>query len=110
MAFHGAQFGQLLGGFNAFGNDHNIEVVRYGDYGAHDFLIFGIVHFGDKGTIDFQGVEIEPMQMRQRRVAGAEVVEAELNSQRLQAVDHFFCRIRVGQQRLLSHLQAQVPR
>ena len=61
----------------------------------------------DEGPVDLQHVDGEPLQVAERRVAGAEVVDGQLDAERAQVLQHLEPGRRVGHQRGLGDLEAE---
>jgi hypothetical protein len=81
-AAHGFEFFQLLGVFDALGDDIHAEGAGEGEDGADDEAGFVIVDDAlDEGAVDFEGVEGEALEVVQRGVAGAEVVHVEADAE-----------------------------
>src|SRR5439155_1286787 len=62
----------------------------------------------DEGLVDLQRVDRQQLaQVAQRRVADAEVVDGQLDAERLELAQHHQRRVGVGEHRALGDLQAQ---
>ncbi len=46
------------------------------------------MYIPDEGLIEFNGVDREPRQLRQRRVAGAEIIKMNLRAKFAELLDH----------------------
>jgi hypothetical protein len=94
-----AQEFQLLAGFDAFGNDLEIEALAHVDDGAHDG---GIVRVhGDvahERLVDFQSADGKLLQRRQRRIAGAEVVDGQMQAHGVELVQKSDGALRIRHQ------------
>src|SRR5829696_8148046 len=80
---------ELLLRLNAFRGDRDVECVRHVHHGACDggaLAVRGEV--GDERAVELDLVDREAVQVRQRRVARAEVVDRELDAELLQVVEH----------------------
>ncbi len=72
---------QLVSGFHAFRNHLLSQSMRKLDDRAHDGgRLPARVNTPDKGTVDFQCVEAKSLQIAQRREAGSEVIDREINT------------------------------
>ena len=70
------QKAQMLFGFYAFGYDLKAQAVAHGNNGADDGGIISVVEeIRDKRAVYFYPLEREPLQVTQRRVAYAEVID-----------------------------------
>ena len=103
-----AEFVKLGCLFDAFGDDPEVEVVSDTDNGAdHDPPLIGalLVELVDERPIDLEEVNGEGVQIRERRVAGTEVVDRDFHSETLERIEALVNMSRVGQQRTLSELE-----
>ena len=83
-----AQERQLLGGFDAFGDNFEFQVVGHGDHRGGDFHVVLVVRdFVDEAAIDLDDVDREFLQIAQRRVPGAEVIHGQGQAQALELVE-----------------------
>ncbi len=106
-----AKLGQLSQRFDAFGNDVHAHVVCERNDRAHDFDVLGcFTDASDERAIDLKGVERKAVQITQRRIAGAKVVDAQLHSQGFQTLEELRGQLGVFHHHALSDLQFQVPR
>ena len=72
--------GQLLLGFNPFGNQRQRERTSQLDNGSNDLLITLLqVDIGDEAAIDFQNIQRETAQIAEIGVASTEVIDADLD-------------------------------
>ena len=73
-------------GLDALGDDAQAEVVGEVDRGAHDRGVGGVDgHLDHERLVDLDHVDREPLEVGQRRVAGAEVVDRERQADLAQA-------------------------
>ena len=73
-----AQERELFLRLDSFGHDHELQAVGHGDDGAHDGRVVGVRRdLRDEAAVDLQIVEREVLEVAQRGVAGAEVVDAD---------------------------------
>ena len=76
---------KLLGRFHALGKDRHVEAMPKVDYRAHDRLGVPIGRqVADKSAVDLDLVERERVQIGQRRIAGAEIIERDANAEGLE--------------------------
>src|SRR3569833_2262607 len=64
----------------------------------------------DEGAIDLEDVDRETMQVRQRRIPSAEIIERETDTERLQLLQALQVVLRVGHDGALGQLHDQVLR
>ena len=66
----------LLGGFNPFGDDDQIQVFRHRHDRSHQRRRLRVdMHAAHEGTVDLERVERQLAQVQQAGVPGAEIVE-----------------------------------
>ena len=71
---------------DTLGDHPQAEIVGEIDGRAHDHQVLLVgVHLGDEGPVDLQLVERQPLLMRERGVAGAEVVDRQAQAQIVEA-------------------------
>ena len=72
------EFDRIGLGLGAFGDDLHAEIVRQGHHRAQDHRLAalrgGVV---DEGAVDLDRVEGEALEIGQRRITGAEIVQCE---------------------------------
>ena len=111
VAAAGHQQGQLAFSFNALGHHLHAQAVGHVDEGAGDaHVLRRCGHLVHERPVDLQHVDGQLAQVAQVGVAGAEVVQRNLDadgSQLGQRARHMF---QVVQQHALRHLQAQTVR
>ena len=67
---------QLFSSFYAFGDDIHLQIVGQGRNGAYNFIVLAIaVQPPDKGLVNFQRINGQTMQIAERRIAGAKVIQ-----------------------------------
>ena len=72
--------------FHAFGDGLQIQAVRHLDDGAHDGRIVRVGgQVADEALVDLELVDVEALEVGQAGVAGAEVVDGQLDAQLLEA-------------------------
>src|SRR5215469_12121646 len=77
---------------------HGLEAERLAerDDGARELgAVVGVGQAADEGAVDFKDVDREAMQVGERGIAGAEIVDREPHSESLQAVEALEVRVRV---------------
>src|ERR1035438_7332165 len=68
-------------GFDALGDHAHLQVARHGNDGGDNGAGVTVVRqVADKATVDLQGVDGELLQVGERRVAGAEVVQCDADA------------------------------
>ena len=76
-------------GFDAFGEDRQVEAAAHDDGGRGDGRIDRVVDdVAHEGLVDLDLVEGKARQVGERRVAGAEIVERQLDAECLQLAAH----------------------
>src|SRR5436190_6149085 len=109
---HRAQLVRLLLGLDALGDDVHPERARQHDHCADDRRVLGIAaDFADERPVDLQQVDLRDLaQVPERREANAEVVDRQPDADRAQRAEAQERGVRIGEQRALGHLEAQVGR
>ncbi len=75
------KLGELAGRLHAFGDHVETEALGEGDDRPHDLRVLAAgADPGDEGAVDLERVEGELMEVAERRVALAEIVEGELDA------------------------------
>ena len=91
---------------HAFGDDLEPEAARKADDRLGDRRVARIgLEVGDERDVDLQRVDREMLQVRQRRIAGAEVVDRDGEAFVAQLVQHLADRVEVVQQARLGDLE-----
>ena len=76
LALQRSQLIQLLLTFDTFSHNLHSEIARERNDRLDDLkVLIGIINAGDERTIDLQRVDREPVQITQRRVSSAEIVD-----------------------------------
>ena len=71
---------------DTFGDDFHSHVLSERNDRADDFDVLGsFTDASDERAVNFQSIDREAMQITERGIAGAEIVYAQLHSQRFQA-------------------------
>src|SRR6185369_17725785 len=78
----------LLFGLNSLGNDFHAEVSRQCRNGADDGIVVVGRQPGYEGTIDLEVIKRETVQITERRIAGAKIVDAQLHAEGTQLLEH----------------------
>src|SRR4029079_16422694 len=111
-----AQERLLLGRLDAFGDDRQAQGLTHRDDRLGNRAIFRVARdLADEGAVDLQRVDREALQMRERRVARAEIVDREPDTERLDRAqnlhgalgvvhDHAFRDLDLEQRRIHSGL------
>ena len=93
---------------DALGHDLEPEVVAEVDRRAHDHgVVVALQHAQHERLVDLQLVDRQALEVAERRVAGAEVVDREPHAELAQPLEHGARADRVGQHRVLGDLQLQ---
>src|SRR5216684_1308861 len=102
---------ELLGRLHPLGDDFEVEALRQGEDGVHDLRpLLRLADALDEAAVDLERVDGELVQVAERRVAGAEVVEIEAHAHRPQ-LGHVVGHVAVLlHEEALGHLQPQRPR
>ena len=83
VASEAAQLGELLARLDSFGDRPKTERVGQGDDGRDDGRVARVTAQPvDEGLVDLQHVDGEAAEVAERRVAGAEIVDDELDAER----------------------------
>ena len=107
----GLELMSLVVRFHALGDHVHGKVVSQFDDGLDDLPVLGVgLNPLDEGTVDLERVEGELTQVAQGRVAGAEVIDSDLDSHGTEAVEHLDGKIRVAHDRTLGDLQLEAVR
>src|SRR6185369_1218953 len=78
----------LLFSLNPFRNHFHSEIAREGRNCADDRVVVVSRQTRYERTIDLQIVEREPVQVTQRRITSAKVINTELHAERTQLLEH----------------------
>lgn len=82
LAAFGGEEQLLVFGFYPFGDHCQLHAATQGDDGAHDGDIIAVIgQAAHEGLVDFQGVDRQALEVAERGVAGAKVVDSQLNTQ-----------------------------
>ena len=93
---------------DAFGHDGQAEGMRQADRGAHNGRVVVVAgDMRDKGLVDLQLVDRQTLEVGQRRIAGAEVVDRHADAHRTQAPQHVHGARGVGHQAAFGDLDHQ---
>src|SRR4051794_35483166 len=98
----------LVLGLHALSAHHLVERMCHVDGGGDDGVVGSTATESlDEHAVDLQLVEREAAQVRERRAAGAEVVDGQLHADVLERTERVGGRIEVVEQRTLRHLEAE---
>lgn len=101
----------LLGLFDAFGDDLEVEDVCEVDDGLGDSAVGGrVVEVGDELAVDLEDVDRESAQLAEGAVAGAEVVDGQADSEPFELLEDGDHRVGVGGNRCLGDFEDEVRR
>ena|ERR1700735_2267613 len=68
--------GKILGGFNSFGNDSEMETLSHADNRTHNCSVTGRTgDLADEGLIDLEGIQRKFSQVAQAGITCAEVID-----------------------------------
>src|SRR5258706_2948280 len=96
---------------HALGEDAEAEVVREVDRAAHHGAVAGVGdEAGHERAIDLDLVDREALEMGERGVAGAEIVEGESHADAFQAREDGDRALRFGDERALRELEHHARR
>src|SRR3954454_23958699 len=109
VAAQGRQLSDVLRVLDPLRDDLQPERVRQADQRRDDARVARLVERGDERAVDLELVDGEPAEVAQRRVARAEVVDADLDAEALELDERGQRRARVAHHRRLGHLEAQLP-
>src|SRR5919108_334184 len=94
---------------DAFGHDREPEVAAEVDRRADDRRVARVVaHVHDERAVDLDRLHGQPLQVGERRVAGAEVVDREPQAHLVQPREHAAHAERVGEDRALRDLELEL--
>ena len=109
VAAEGAQRGELVGRFDALGDDDHPERVRHRGDALHDRRgALVAAQAQDERPVDLEHVDREAVQVRERRVAGAEVVERERDAELVQRLQQRDRGLGLVHERRLGELEAEL--
>nr|WP_235823314.1 hypothetical protein [Azohydromonas sediminis] len=96
---------------DAFGDDSQSERVRHLQHGLDDRArVVAVREVGDEAAVDLQLLDRQLAQVRQARVAGAEVVDRDVDPGRAEALEGAARGRRVGHRHRLGDLAGQLFR
>src|SRR3569623_1321178 len=84
------------------------EVVRESDGGTHDhrvFVVFGHIQY--EGLVDLEFVHRQALEVGQRRIAGAEIIDGDAHAEAAQLLQHPHCMLRIGHHRAFGDFEFQ---
>nr|WP_056395588.1 hypothetical protein [Massilia sp. Root418] len=97
---------QLLAVLHALGHHGELEVLRQRDHRADDGAALARQRL-QEAAVDLELVDGEGLQIGQRRVAGAEIVDRQAHAQRARVAHELHRRLHVFHQHALGQLQFQ---
>src|ERR1041385_7450189 len=102
---------QLIFCLDAFGNHFQTQVVGERDDGHHELSVVRVARcFHHKRSINLERIDRQSLQRGQRREAGAEVVDRDVDAHTLQPAQHLRRKLRVLHDGALRQLQLQILR
>ena len=108
VAAEAAQPQQLALGLDALGDHPQAEAVAEIDDRAHDHLVVQVVlEVLDEGLVDLQPLHRQPLDVGQRRVAGAEIVDRQADAQLVEVAQALDRGLAVLDDRVLGQLQVE---
>ncbi|HEY4230178.1 MAG TPA: hypothetical protein VGO79_08390, partial [Thermoanaerobaculia bacterium] len=96
----------LLGPLDSLGDHRQTHRATEVDDAARERRESGRARVVKKGAVDLQDVDRQALQVGERRVSGAEVVDADVEAQVPQGPQGVDRRADVGHQHALGHLEA----
>ena len=107
-----ADQGQLVMGLGALGGGVHAEALGEGDDGADDRGVAAARLGGaaDEALVDLDLVERRLLQIAERGIAGAEIVEREADADRLQLGEHVVGRFAFDQEHAFGDLELELAR
>ncbi len=97
-----------LGALDSLGDDVEAEVPGEIDRRADDRRVVRIVdHVGDEGAVDLELVDGQALEVRERRVAGAEVVDGKPDARLAEHREHLAGTERVSHEGALGDLELE---
>src|SRR6516165_7117840 len=89
-----AQLLELLPALDPFGNHLDVQMARHGDDGAHDREVAEVGHqVAHEAAIDLERVHPPALEVREARVAGAEVVDGNVHTELAQLRHRILTRL-----------------
>src|SRR5690606_35508887 len=93
---------------HAFGDDVDAGAAGQADDGLHDGQVVGVVgQAGDEAAVEFEYVDRQALEVGQRGVTGAEVVQGDGDAEGAQAGEGLGGDFDVGKQGAFGQLQTQ---
>ncbi len=109
LAAHIGEHGQLLGLLDALGHRVEAEGPCQIDHRRRErHRTVAPSQGGDEGPIDLDDVNGEAMQVAERRVAGSEVVNRDLDAKALQLLEHESAELDVVHEHAFGQLECQM--
>src|SRR6516165_5420271 len=89
-----AQLLELLPALDPFGNHLDVQMARHGDDGAHDREVAEVGHqVAHEAAIDLERVHPPALEVREARIAGAEVVDGNVHTELAQLRHRILTRL-----------------
>src|SRR6202035_3278477 len=102
---------KLPGIFNAFGRRRQAEAARKPEDRLDDHLAFMVgVEAIDETAIDLDLVEMQLLQLSERRITGAEIIESDAHPRVPQLIDHLPRHLEIIHERALGDLKLEPTR
>jgi hypothetical protein len=106
-----AQLLELKARLDSLGDDGHAEVVgELRNAGDEDRRVLALAQPRDEGPVELDHPGRQPSEVRERRVAGAEVVKGDLHPEGVERLEHGDRHVDVLHHPGLGHLQPQVTR
>src|ERR1700681_1748115 len=79
---------QVLNGFYAVYNHVQMKIQRNGQNCSRNFCVLPVADAADEGTVNLQGVKRKTVQVTQRGIPSAEVIDGQADAERLDLLQH----------------------
>src|SRR5216683_7857925 len=111
LAFECAQLAQLFRTADSFCFGANADYLRERQNRSHEPQIFFVgIHRAHEVAIDLDGIDWQPMQINQGRIAGAEIVQINLRPELLDLTEECHSRVTLVDQCSFGNLEAETAR
>jgi hypothetical protein len=99
---------ELLFGLDPFSDDPHSQVVgKAHDRAGRDPVVAPGAKVPDEGAVDLEGIDLESVEVTERGVAGAEVVEVDVESEALELAENRNRRVGFLHHDVLRHVENQ---
>ena len=99
---------RLFPGFHAFGDDGDSQIAPQAHNGIdHGHIDVALLLAGDEGAVDFEAIELELLQIGQRRIARAEIIQRDSYAEDAQIIQNIAGDIRIREQHAFSDFKNQ---